>query len=117
MLREPSHNQSKANGQGSAVKVLRGRVLQRLLRGRTAAERARICAQLLEHKVTFTGLLPAQVARLVGANPGSVCVALGHAGTRGPRRRTLERVIRKYGANALMRELDRITAPQPVAAE
>jgi hypothetical protein len=87
-----------------------------MLHGKTPVERARIVAQLIKYSVEFVDLSPAQIARLANVNPGAVCVALGHAGKRGPHDRTLDRLIRRYGANTLMRALDRATAPQ-IAAE
>jgi hypothetical protein len=112
LVREPSHNRSKPNGQGSVVNVLSGHTLRRLLWGKTPAERARICAQLLEHNVNFADLLPAQVARLCEANPSAVTVALGHAGKRGPHQRTLDHLVKRYGPAVLTRALDQVTAPE-----
>jgi hypothetical protein len=49
-------------------------------------------------------------------HPSSVTVALGNIGKRGPHHRTLDR-LRRYGANTLMRALDRATAPPPTIVE
>jgi hypothetical protein len=94
-----------------------GPALRRLLRSKSPGERARIVAQLIRLNVVFKDLSPAQIARLAEVNQGAVSVALGHAGTRGPRPRTIDRLIHKYGADALLRGIDRITAPHSVAAE
>jgi hypothetical protein len=107
-------NRSRSNGQ--VVNVLNGNALRRMLRGKAPGERARIAAQLLQYHVEFVDLSAAQIARLVNVNPGAVSVALGHAGVRGPHTRTIDRLIRRYGADALLRGLDRATAPQ-IAAE
>jgi hypothetical protein len=112
-----SHNRSTSNGQGSVVNVLTGRALRRALRGKSPKERACLVALLIERKVAFEDLSPAQLARLCEANPGTVSVMLGHAGKRGPRDSTLNHLIKRYGANTLMRAVDRITAPTRVAAE
>lgn len=58
-----------------------------------------------------------QAARFCSVNVGNVSVALGNRGKRGPRDATVDRVIRRFGADALMRGLDRATAPHSVAAE
>jgi hypothetical protein len=106
-----SHNRSTANGQGSVVNVLTGRALHRALRGKSPKERACLAALLIERKVALEDLSPAQVARLCGANPGAVSVELGNAGKRGPRDSTLNHLIKRYGANTLMRAVDRATTP------
>jgi hypothetical protein len=109
-----SNTPTRPNGQ--ALNFLSGNALRRYLHGKTAGERARIAARLIDNKVAFADLSPAQVARLVEAHPGSVSVALGHAGTRGPHQRTLDRIVKRYGADTLLRALDRCTAPQPLVA-
>jgi hypothetical protein len=112
-----SHNQSTSNGQGSVVNVLTGRALRRMLRGKSSQERARVVAQLIRHNVSFVDLSPAQVARLCEANPGAVSIALGNAGKRGPRTSTLDALVRKHGADVLLRAVNRATAPSRIAAE
>jgi hypothetical protein len=112
-----SNNRSGSNGQGLVVNVLTGRALGRALRGKSPKERACLVALLIERKVAFEDLSPAQVARLCKANSGAVSVMLGHAGKRGPRDSTLNHLIKRYGANTLMRAVDRLTAPTRVAAE
>jgi hypothetical protein len=102
---------------GQAIHVLTGLGLRRMLRGKSPRARAEIVARLIRYNVSFTDLSPAQLARLCEANPGAVSVARGNAGTRGPRTGTLDRLLRKYGPDVLMRALDRVTAPQHVAAE
>jgi hypothetical protein len=111
------HNRSTSNGQGCVVNVLTGRALRRALRDKSPKERACLVALLIERKVAFEDLSPAQLARLCKANPGTVSIELGHAGRRGPRDSTLDRLIKKYGPDVLMRAVDRITAPTRVAAE
>jgi hypothetical protein len=54
---------------------------------------------------------------LCAANPGTVAIALGHRGARGPQQRTIDRLGRKYGPDVLMKVLDGLTAPQQQAAE
>jgi hypothetical protein len=115
MVREPLHNPSRSNGQ--VVTFLSGSVLRRLLHGKPTKERARVIAQLVKLNVAVVGLSPAQGARLGRVHPSSVTIALGNAGKRGPHYRTLDRLIRRYGANTLMRALDRATAPTRIAAE
>jgi hypothetical protein len=102
---------------GQVLTIITGPVLRRLLHGKSPQERARVVAQLIRLNVAFEDLSPAQIARLAEANQGAVSVALGHAGTRGPRRRTLERLVKRYGPDVLMRALDQATAPQRIAAE
>ena len=81
-------------------------------------ERARwLAANLIAHKVSFSDLSQAQVARLVQVNSGNVSRALGRAGRRGAQQRTLDHLIRRYGTDTLMRALDRATAPSMQAAE
>jgi hypothetical protein len=108
-------NYSRPNGQ--LVTHISGPALRRRLHGKSPQERARLAAQLVRLKVVFADLSPAQVARLTRANPGAVSGALGNAGKRGPRDSTLEHLIKRYGADTLMRAVDRITAPTRVAAE
>jgi hypothetical protein len=109
---------SRSGPNGQAVNVLNGPALRRMLHGKTSTERAQIAAQLIEHRVGFVDLSPAQVARLVDTNPGCVSIVLGHAGTRGPRNKTIERLVKKYGPDVLMRALDQATTPpQQIAAE
>jgi hypothetical protein len=103
---------SSNGSNGQPITVLTGRVLRRMLRGKSPHERADIVVQLLRHNVSLADLSPAQLSRLCEVNQGAVSVALGHAGTR-----VLDRFIKKYGPNVLMRALDRVTAPQHVAAE
>jgi hypothetical protein len=112
-----ANNRSGSNGQGRTVYVLSGRALRRLLHGKTSAARARICANLVRYNIEVTDLSASQLARLCAVNPGQVSVALGHAGLRGPRDSTLDRLIRKYGPDTLLRAVDRATTPTQVAAE
>jgi hypothetical protein len=88
-----------------------------MLHGKPPVERARIVAQLIQHNVEFVDLSPTQIARLADVNPAAVSVALGNAGKHGPRTKTLDRLVKKYGPDVLMRALDRATAPQRIAAE
>src|SRR5262245_41267261 len=91
----------------TASTKLSGKALQSLVRGKSPQARARIAAAMTAQGVSVYDLSAAQNARLCEANAGAVSVALGHSGKRGPRRRTIDRVIRRYGADALMRGLDR----------
>jgi hypothetical protein len=83
-----------------------------MLWGKSPRERADIVAQLFRHNVSLENLSSAQLSRLCAANQGNVTVALGHAGTR-----TVDRIVKKYGFDVLMRALDRATAPSRAAAE
>jgi hypothetical protein len=111
-VREP-HNRSRSNGQA----FLSGSVLRRLLHGKPPQERARVAAAIINHGVAVTELSPAQVARLVDVGPAYLTDALGHRGSRGPRNKTINHLLKHYGPNVLMRALDRATAPHAVAAE
>ena len=101
---------------GRPLNLLSGATLRRMLHGRAPHERAQLVAQLVGRDVAFVELSAAQIARLVEANPSAVSVAHGHRGTRGPRQRTVDRIVKRYGAEALMKVLDRATAPHPIAA-
>jgi hypothetical protein len=61
--------------------------------------------------------LQAQSAKLCDVDPQYVNVALGRKGSRGPHKKTIDRLIKRYGADALLKGLDRYTAPTTVAAE
>jgi hypothetical protein len=108
---------SKSRPNGQVVHILTGVALRRLLHGKSPQERARIAARLVKYKVALEDLSLAQIARLTEANPGSVSIELGNAGKRGARESTLDRLIRKYGADTLRRAVNRATAPTRVAAE
>jgi hypothetical protein len=110
------HNPTRSNGQ-AVVNTLTGEALRRLLHGKSAKGRAWLAANLIAHKVSFSDLSQAQVARLVRVNSGNVSRALGRAGRRGAQQRTLDHLIRRYGTDTLMRALDRATAPSMQAAE
>lgn len=92
-----------------------GRKLRRALHGASPGKRARVAADLASGPWSLIGLSPSQAARLCGVNPCVVTRALGRRGSRGPHRKTVERLA-KYGPNALWLALDRATAPH-VAAE
>jgi hypothetical protein len=99
------------HGNGQRPVLASGRNLRRLLRGKKAATRARVAAMLVTGEYQLVRPLPTQAARLVGVNPGRVSSALGNVGQRGPRNTTIDRLIAKYGAEAILRGLDRATAP------
>jgi hypothetical protein len=115
MLVRDLHNPSHRNGQ--AITFLSGPVLRRLLHGKPPQERARVAAAIVNHGVAVTELSPAQVARLVDVGPAYLTDALGHRGSRGPHKKTLNHLLKHYGPDVLMRALDRVTAPQRIAAE
>jgi len=94
-----------------------GRGLSRVLRRRPPAWRARLAAEMVRGGVVIGELTQTQAARLCGVNVGRVSVALGHTGKHGPRERTIDRVVRKYGVGPLMAGCDRATAPAAQAAE
>jgi hypothetical protein len=107
-------NKSRPNGH--AITFISGPALRRLLRGRSPKERARIAAMLVKHGVAIIELSPVQAARLVGVEPAYLTGPLGHRGSRGPRDKTINHLLKHYGAETLMRAVDRATAPQ-IAAE
>jgi hypothetical protein len=107
-------NKSRPNGQ--AITFVSGLALRRLLRGRSPKERARIAAMLVTNGVAVIDLSPVQAARLAGVEPAYLTDALGHRGSRGPRDKTIDHLLKHYGAATLMRAVDRATAPQ-IAAE
>jgi hypothetical protein len=97
--------------------VLTGAELRATLRGKSATYRANLAAELVRGTVVLFDPTPAQAARIVSCNPGGLSVAMGNKGKRGPRDSTVDRAIRRLGPDALMRGLDRATAPQRLAAE
>jgi hypothetical protein len=109
---------NKYNGDATPVQCLNGRILARWLRGQPPHSRAEIAATLVRGEYRVADLLQVQAARLCDVDPQYVNTALGRNGSRGPHKRTIDRVIKKYGVDALMRGLDRATAPMPaIAAE
>ena len=60
------HNPTRSNGQ-AVVNTLAGEALRRLLHGKSAKGRAWLAANLIAHKVSFSDLSQAQVARLVNS--------------------------------------------------
>jgi hypothetical protein len=108
---------SSYNGDLGCVQPIPGRVLQRWLRGQPPHSRAEIAAALVRGEYRLVDPLQVQAARLCDVDPQYVNTALGRNGSRGPHKRTIDRVIKKYGVDALMRGLDRATAPTAVAAE
>ena len=91
--------------------------LRRLLRGKSAKGRAVIAAKLARGDFTFVGPpSPALAARMCEANPRSVSVLLDHRGARGPRKSTINKLAKKYGASTLLQALDVATTPA-IAAE
>ena len=108
---------SKPTPNGQVVNVLNGDALRRYLHGKSEGGRAQLAAHLIRNRVSFSDLSAAQVARLVKANSGNVSRALGRAGTRGAQSRTIDRLAKKYGADTLLKALDRATAPTLQAAE
>ncbi len=94
-----------------------GVLLRRALRGKPPSARARLAADFVRGKLALVSPTVSQAARLCAVNVGTVSVALGNKGKHGPREKTVDRLVRRYGADALMRGLDRATSPQRVAAE
>jgi hypothetical protein len=117
MLEVPSSTTATAAREAVTSIGIDGQALRRALHGRPPAWRAKLAAEMVRGTVVVGLLSPAQAARLCATNPGSVSVALGNRGRRGPRDRTIDRLIRRFGVEPLMRGLDRATAPQRVAAE
>jgi hypothetical protein len=94
-----------------------GRELSRVLRRRPASWRARHAAGMVRGEVVVGELTQTQAAHLCRVNVGNVSVALGNKGKRGPRDRTIDKVVKRYGVGPLMAGCDRATAPTSVAAE
>jgi hypothetical protein len=91
--------------------------LSRLLRGMSVNGRVSVAAKLASGEYVLVGpLSPTQAARLCNVNVGNVSVRLGHRGIRGPRRSTIDRLVKKFGVSALLEGCDRATAPA-IAAE
>jgi hypothetical protein len=88
-----------------------GRDLRRLLRGASPTLRACVAADFAVGWRVLVDPLPTQAARLCGVNVSRVSAVLGNVGKRGPRASTIDRVIRKYGAEPLLKGIDRATAP------
>jgi hypothetical protein len=111
---------------GSSGKQYSGLDLKQLLWGKTPEEHARVAAYLKQINASYVDLSASQHARLCEANPGSVSVALGNGGTRGPHLQTIDRclnglgpslnqLLEKYGREVLLRALDRYRASKPDA--
>jgi hypothetical protein len=88
-----------------------------MLQGKGPTARAEVAARLLKHKAAFVDLSPSQVARLCGATDAGVCIARGRRGSRGPHQATVDRIVKQYSPDTLLRALDRATTPQVQAAE
>jgi hypothetical protein len=88
-----------------------GRVLGRILRGATPLSRAHMAAEFSTGRWVLVAPLPTQAARLCDVNVACVSVTLGNKGKRGPRKATIDRVVKRFGVAALMAGLDRATAP------
>jgi hypothetical protein len=112
------HSSTTATAAGKAAALtVDGPTLRRVLRGRPPFWRARVAADLVRGQIVVSALTPSQAARLCIVHVGNVSVALGTRGSRGPRDKTIDKVVRRFGVEPLMRGLDRATAPQRVAAE
>ena len=74
--------------------------LRRFLRWATATQRAQVAKGFTLGRYVLVDPLPAQAARLVDIDPGYVSSALGRKGTRGPRPRTIDRVVARFGVRA-----------------
>jgi hypothetical protein len=119
------NNTARPNGQAlrlthqvsGLVNTLSGSGLRRILHGKSAKKRAATAARLIKHGVSIEGLNQAQAARLCQVNESAVCAALGHTGSRGAHQRTIDRLVKKYGPDTLMKALDRATTPSLQAAE
>jgi hypothetical protein len=88
-----------------------GRNLKRLVHGKSARERAKAAAMLVTGEFVYHSPTVAQAARLCGVAASRVHAALGHA-PKPPSDAKIDRMIRKFGADAIMRGLDRYTAPR-----
>jgi hypothetical protein len=83
-----------------------------MLTGKSNKQKAAIVADFINGVYELVGpLSQEQWARLGDVPPTYVVTALGHTGRRGARKRTLDRLVRKYGPATLLRALDRATAP------
>jgi hypothetical protein len=87
------------------------RELRQLLHGRSNRFRATVAANLVTGNLRPERPSPVQAARLCDVNVGYVTVALGITRKRSPSDETIDRVVEKFGIEALMRGCDRATAP------
>jgi hypothetical protein len=88
--------------------------LSRMLRGKPPKQRGVIASHFTNGIYVLVGpYSPAQAAALCRVHGTYVVIARGRSGCRGPRVRTIDRVVRKFGVAPLMAGLDRATAPTP----
>jgi hypothetical protein len=90
-----------------------GDALRAALRGKSAPDRARIAARLASGSHILIEPLASQVAKLCNVDGRT----LGKGGRRGVRPGTIDKVIRKYGLDAILRGCDRAITPTMQAAE
>jgi hypothetical protein len=95
--------------------TITGRELRLLLHGKSNKYRAAAAACFVNGTLpTPEHLSPVQAARLCNVNVGYVTASLGCTVKHGPRDSTIEKinkVVRKFGVEALMAGCDRATAP------
>jgi hypothetical protein len=83
-----------------------------MLRGKPPKQRGVIASHFTNGTYELVGTpAPADTARFCRVHPTYVVIARGRSGRQGPRVRTIDRVVRKFGVAPLMAGLDRATAP------
>jgi hypothetical protein len=86
--------------------------LRRMLRGKSNKQKGAIAALFTDGTYVLVGRpSPAASARFCRVHPTYVVIARGRSGSQGPRVRTIDKVVRKFGVAPLMAGLDRATAP------
>jgi hypothetical protein len=86
--------------------------LRRMLRGKSNKQKGAIAALFTDGTYVLVGPPPqAASARFCRVHPTYVVIARGRSGSQGPRVRTIDRVVRKFGIAPLMAGLDHATAP------
>src|SRR5262245_24748304 len=81
-----------------------GRNVKKLLHGKTPRERAKVGAKLVTCEFAYVNPTPAQAARIVGTTAQRIHAALGHQ-PKPPSDTKIDRIIARYGADAIMRGL------------
>jgi hypothetical protein len=91
--------------------TITGRELRQLIHGKGNRFRGAAAAQAVIGTVRVESYSPVQAARLFDVNVGYVTAALGTTRKRVPSDEAIDRVVERFGIEALMRGCDRATAP------